>query len=86
MRVQHTQALHEVGVQVATSETRTLKGVYFQLVDNRTLSTQGQPDVFNLHRPTIRGSTPDCDAATGSGAGMTPNVAELSAPTCSGAS
>ena len=28
-----------------------LKGMYFQLVDNQVLSTQGQPDVFNLHRP-----------------------------------
>ena len=26
--------------------------MYFQLVDNQVLSTQGQPDVFNLHRLT----------------------------------
>ena len=26
--------------------------MYFQMVDNRVLSTQGQPDVFNLHRLT----------------------------------
>ena len=25
----------------------------FQLVDNQVLSTQGQPDVFNLHRLTV---------------------------------
>ena len=24
--------------------------MYFQLVDNQVLSTQGEPDVFNLHR------------------------------------
>ena len=40
-----------VGVQVDISEAITLKGMYFQLVDNRALSTQGQPDV-NLHRLT----------------------------------
>ena len=34
-----------------TSETITLKGMYFQLVDNQVLSTQGQPDV-NLRRLT----------------------------------
>ena len=28
--------------------------MYFQLVDNQVLSTQGQPDVFNLHRLTTR--------------------------------
>ena len=28
--------------------------MYFQLVDNQVLSTQGQPDVFDLHRPTAR--------------------------------
>ena len=28
--------------------------MYFQLVDNQVLSTQGQPDVFNLHRLTAR--------------------------------
>ena len=39
------------GVQVDPSETTTLKGMYFQLVDNQVLSTQGQPDV-NLHRLT----------------------------------
>ena len=26
--------------------------MYFQLVDNQVLLTQGQPDVFNLHRLT----------------------------------
>ena len=26
--------------------------MYFQLVDNQVLSTQGQPEVFNLHRLT----------------------------------
>ena len=26
--------------------------MYFQLVDDQVLSTQGQPDVFNLHRLT----------------------------------
>ena len=39
------------GVQVDTSDTRTLKGMYFQLVESQLLSTQGQPDV-NLHRLT----------------------------------
>ena len=34
-----------------TSETTTLKGMYFQMVDNQVLSTQGQPDV-NLRRLT----------------------------------
>ena len=29
--------------------------MYFQLVDNQVLSTQGQPDVFNLHRLTAVG-------------------------------
>ena len=41
-----------VGVQVDPSETRTLKGMYFQPVDNQVLSTQGQSDV-NLHRLTL---------------------------------
>ena len=50
------QAL-DVGVQVDTSETITLKGMYFQLVDNQVLSTQGQPDVFNLHRLTSKACT-----------------------------
>ena len=27
--------------------------MYFQLVDNQVLSTQGQPDVFNLHRLAV---------------------------------
>ena len=36
-----------------TVETITLKGMYFQPVDNQALSTQGQPDV-NLHRLTAR--------------------------------
>ena len=40
-------------VQVDISETRTLKGMYFQLVEIQVLSTQGQPDV-NLHRLTSR--------------------------------
>ena len=44
-----------VGLQVDPSETRNLKGMYFQLVDNQVLSTQGQPDV-NLHRLTWRAS------------------------------
>ena len=46
------QPLHRVGVQVDISESRKLKGMCFQLVDNRALSTQGQPDV-NLHRLTM---------------------------------
>ena len=29
--------------------------MYFQLVDNQVLSTQGQPDVFNLHPPYHEG-------------------------------
>ena len=41
-----------VEVQADPSETITLKGMYFLLVDNQVLSTQGQPDVFNLHRLT----------------------------------
>ena len=40
------------GVQVDISETRTLKGMCFQLVETTALSSQGQPDVFNLHRLT----------------------------------
>ena len=44
----------DVGVQLDSSETTTLKGMYFQLVDNQVLSTQGQPDVFNLHCLTRR--------------------------------
>ena len=41
-----------VGAQVDPSETRTLKGMYVQLVDNQVLSTpEGQPDV-SLHRLT----------------------------------
>ena len=35
-----------------TSETGTLKGMYFQLVESQVLSTQGQPAV-NLHRLTV---------------------------------
>ena len=35
-----------------TSETGTLKGMYFQLVESQVLSTQGQADV-NLHRLTV---------------------------------
>ena len=31
--------------------------MYFQLVDNQVLSTQGQPDVFNLHRLTAAAPT-----------------------------
>ena len=41
----------DVGAQVDPYEIRTLKGMYFQLIDNQVLSTQGQPDV-NLHHLT----------------------------------
>ena len=41
-----------------TVETTTLKGMHFQLVENQVFSTQGQPDVFNLHRVTA--ASPPC--------------------------
>ena len=49
--------------------------MYFQLVDNQVLSTQSQPDVFNLHRltgeadrrrgPVRDGREPDGEAQVG---------------------
>ena len=39
-----------------TSETTSLKGMYFQLVESQVLSAQGQPDV-NLHRLTVLAKT-----------------------------
>ena len=50
--------LRDVGMQVDISETRTLKGMYFQLVESQVLSTQGQPDGgVNLHRLTATDAT-----------------------------
>ena len=66
--IRTTQSL-DVEVQVDISETRTFKGMYFQLVDNQVLSTQGQPDV-NLHRLTLSLRTPAPEEIARTGSGM----------------
>ena len=64
-------------------ETKTLKALYFQLVDNQALSTRGQADV-NLHRLASSRATAAVSALAldaSSGTTSLPNIA----PRCRGA-
>ena len=56
-----------------TSETRTLKGMFFQLVETECLSTQGQHDV-NLHRLTRLLGAPPLPGCRGASSQLKPTL------------